>query len=100
MVHRIQKAVPDPEIDKYEDAGVGDRLDRAGAHVVRHARAVFKESREPSGLHDPNKGKIEHSAGNWNRWIRASDDRNRGQSLENRDFVFDSPDHLGIGESR
>ena len=43
MVHRIQEAVLDPEVDKRQDAPVSNRLDGRRPHVVRHAYAVLKE---------------------------------------------------------
>ena len=69
MVYRIQEPAPDPEIDKRQDAAIGDRLDQSRPYVVSHARAMLEEIREPSGLHDPHEGNFEHTAGDGNRRI-------------------------------
>ena len=69
MVHRIHEAVPDPEIDKRQDAPVGNGLNPSRPQMVRHARAVLKEIREPSRLYDPCERNILHTARDGNRGI-------------------------------
>jgi hypothetical protein len=69
MVHRIHEAVPDPEIDKRQDAPVGNDLNPSRPQMVRHARAVLKEIREPSRLYDPCERNIQHPARDGKRWI-------------------------------
>src|SRR6516164_1409170 len=100
MVHGIQEAVPDPEIDKRQYALVGSGLDGGRPYVVRHTCAVLKEIREPSGLYYPNERKPEHAAGDGNRWVRPGNDGNGRESLQNGGFVLDALNHLGIGECR
>ena len=69
MVHRIREAMPDPEIDKRQDAPVGNGLNPSRPQMIRHARAVLKEIREPSRLYDPCERNIQHTARDGNRGI-------------------------------
>ena len=69
MVHRIREAMPDPEIDKRQDAPVGNGLNPSRPQMIRHARAVLKEIREPSRLYDPCERNIQHTGRDGNRGI-------------------------------
>lgn len=92
--------MPDPKIDKREDAAVGNRLQKGRPHMVRHACAVLKEVREPGGLHNPDKGDVQDTAGDGNRGVGPGDSCDGGKLFENGDFVLDPLDHLGVSEGR
>ena len=99
-VDGVEESVLDPEVDELQHEPVGDRFQRRGPDVVRHACAMAKEIRQPGRLHDPDERDLKNAAGHRDGHVGAGDDRGGLKLLETGDFAIDALDQFGIGEGR
>ena len=97
-VDRVEKSVPDPEVDELQHGPVCDRFQWSGPDVIRHACAVAKEVRQPGRLHDPDEGCLENPARHRDGNVGAGDDRGRLKLLETGQLVLDALDQFRISE--
>jgi hypothetical protein len=103
VVYRVQEPMLHPEIDKRQDAPIGNGLDSGSRTRSVMPAPCSKKSGSQVDCTTQTRGmlrNVEHAAGDWNRRVRPGDNGNRREPLESDDFVLNTLNHLRIRERR